>query len=151
MELNRLNNEQLKEFLSLMEKDIEQTAAHFLSMITPEEMKDFFKSGNIHPCVDMVMTKLFLIQQVENEMRNRDLLETYRKHTYYIDYETITPTIYEDSYEKRVQHILYMKSIGCFEPAFVERRKLVFEKRLKDIQDNHESTVNMNKSKKELS
>lgn len=131
MELNTLNDKELLEFLKLSEMDIEFSTPYYLSMLSPQEAQTIIEKGTIHPCIDMVMTKVFLLQQIEREAENRDLLKDYRRFAWYIDYELLRPTVYR-SYENRVQHLLHLKTQGFLELDFVQAKKDEFAKLLQE-------------------
>ena len=129
MELYKLSNEDLIKLCELQEKITDCIFPDILSLINlpfTTDKNNAEKGENqepqpvIIPQIELISYYINPIFEMENEMKNRGILEEYRKSHPYIDFENAELLLYH-SFSDRVGHLFNLYERGFLSKDNIER------------------------------
>ena len=121
MELYKLSNKELKELCILQERVADSVLPDLMKMVrvpftaNKDSAKTDEITGDVQPVIipqiELFSFYLSPIEEMENELKNRGVLEEHRQNMPFIDYENAQFLIY-DSFYDRLSHLFYLHEKG---------------------------------------
>lgn len=116
--LKKYDSNHLLKLAEAIEFEIEAVVVKIWGFYTPEQMTKALQ--NYEPILELeyMINQASYLAAIENELKERNLLEAYRNNKAYIDFEKQSLVIYK-TYEQRFQHLIYLKLKGFLEAEHV--------------------------------
>lgn len=130
--LKKYDSNHLLKLAEAIEFEIEASAAKIWGFYTPKQMIEALQKQEPILELEYMINQASYLAEIENELKERSLLEQYRKNKAYIDFEKESLMIYK-TYDQRFQHLIYMKLQGFLEADHI--RDTILKMRCKEARE----------------